>query len=246
MGRALFRLEGRRVRRVPRRAVRLICADPGGRRTGFRRGTPRSRNERRRLGRLLIAESRVPSREGRLHRRPSSRQRERSFTRGGRSPSRSRPARGRPRRRSSVRALAAPLACGDQTRCSRRWAYQAIATACGGLALLAALELAADARRVAVVPGGLDEQPPGVARARPGDRAEPAVVARGVLGGDQAEIARKLPGLGEAGEVADLRAQADRGSVSTPRRQRSRATSLAQGEDGDQLRDAGAPAPRGG
>ena len=39
------RSRGRRVRRGARRAVRLICADPGGRRTGVRREDPLSRIE---------------------------------------------------------------------------------------------------------------------------------------------------------------------------------------------------------
>ena len=51
----------------------------------------------------------------------------------------------------------------------------------GGLALLAALDLAADPGRVAVVPRGLDQKAPRVPRARPGDRAEPTRLAAGVL-----------------------------------------------------------------
>src|SRR5438552_14981578 len=47
----------------------------------------------------------------------------------------------------------------------------------GGLVLLAALERRACAWRAAVVPGGLDEQPAGVARAGLGDRALPPCLA---------------------------------------------------------------------
>src|SRR5687767_10894871 len=45
-----------------RRAVRLICADPGGRRTVVRRGVPLSKIGRGQPGSggLLIAQSRVP------------------------------------------------------------------------------------------------------------------------------------------------------------------------------------------
>ncbi len=40
-----------------------------------------------------------------------------------------------------------------------------------------------------------------------GDRAEPALVVRGVLGGDEAEEAAELSGMAKAGEVADLCAE---------------------------------------
>ena len=71
-----------------------------------------------------------------------------------------------------------------------------------------------------VVPGGLDEQPAGVAGAGLGDRAEAALAVGGVLGRDDAQEGRQLRGLGEAGEVADLAAQPDR----RERRQAAEAT----------------------
>ena len=54
-------VEGAAARAGARRAVRLICADPGGRRTGFRRESPLSRTERHPSG-LLIAVPRMLSR----------------------------------------------------------------------------------------------------------------------------------------------------------------------------------------
>ena len=86
-----------------------------------------------------------------------------------------------------------------------------------GLAVaLAAREAAGDARCAAVVPGGLDQQPAGVLAAGLGDRAAPAALAGGVLGGDDAEIAHHLRGVAEAVKVADLRAQPGRGQRVDP------------------------------
>jgi len=76
------------------------------------------------------------------------------------------------------------------------------------LALLAAGERLADARLVAVVVGGLDQQPAGVAGAGLGDRALAALAVGGALGGHHPEEAGQLAGALEAGEVADLGAQA--------------------------------------
>src|SRR4051812_8588745 len=80
----------------------------------------------------------------------------------------------------------------------------------GGLSVLSATQRLALRRRAAVVPGGLDQQPSRVPAAGLGDRPEPALLAAGVLGRRQADVAHELPGLGEAREVADLGAQADR------------------------------------
>jgi hypothetical protein len=78
------------------------------------------------------------------------------------------------------------------------------------LALLAALERCAGARRAAVVPGGLDQQPPGVAGAGLGDRSLLACLPGAAFGGDEPQVAHQLAGALEAGEVADLGAQPDR------------------------------------
>src|SRR5215216_7555560 len=64
--------------------------------------------------------------------------------------------------------------------------------------------------RVLVVPGGLDEQPAGVAVAAPGDVAAVLLVARGVLAGGEAEVAHQLARVREAAEVADLGEQPER------------------------------------
>src|SRR5439155_23992623 len=69
----------------------------------------------------------------------------------------------------------------------------------------------ADARRVLVVPGGLDQQPAGVARAGLGDVAAVALLAGGVLRRRQAEEAHQLARGGEAAQVAELGEQPERG-----------------------------------
>jgi hypothetical protein len=73
---------------------------------------------------------------------------------------------------------------------------------------LTAGERRADARPVAVVVGGLDQEAAGVRGPGLGDRAEAAPFVGGVLGGHDPEEARQLARLGEAGEVADLGAEA--------------------------------------
>ena len=81
----------------------------------------------------------------------------------------------------------------------------------GRLVLLAALERGAFAGRAAVVPGRLDEEPARVAGAGLRDRALPSLLARAVFGADEPEVVRQLRGVLEAGEVADLGAEPDRG-----------------------------------
>jgi hypothetical protein len=63
----------------------------------------------------------------------------------------------------------------------------------------------------AVVPGGLDQQPAGVGGASLGDRALAALVAGGLLAGNEAQEASQQPRARKRGEVADLGDQADRG-----------------------------------
>src|SRR5688572_22812073 len=58
----------------------------------------------------------------------------------------------------------------------------------GGLAVLAVAQRAADGGPLAVVPGGLDQQPAGVARAGLGDRAEASLLAAGVLRRHQPDV----------------------------------------------------------
>ena len=64
---------------------------------------------------------------------------------------------------------------------------------------------------VAVVPGGLDQQPAGVAVAGFGDVAAMLLLAAGVLAGRDAQPRRELARVAEAREVADLSDQRERG-----------------------------------
>jgi hypothetical protein len=57
------------------------------------------------------------------------------------------------------------------------------------------------------VPGCLDEQAAGVFGAGLGDRSLAALLAGGVLAGNDAEVAGKQARVLEAGEVADLGGQ---------------------------------------
>ena len=72
------------------------------------------------------------------------------------------------------------------------------------LAPLAPGERFADARLVAVMVCGLDQQAAGVAGAGLGDRALATLLAGGALGGHDAEKARQQAGLSKPPEVADL------------------------------------------
>jgi hypothetical protein len=74
----------------------------------------------------------------------------------------------------------------------------------GCLSALAALERFTDRRAAAVVVGRLDQQPPGVCGAGPGDRPQPALAATRVLRGDDPEVRRQLVGMIEALPLADL------------------------------------------
>jgi len=78
------------------------------------------------------------------------------------------------------------------------------------LAVLAALERRAEPGRAAVVPGGFDEQPPGVSAAGLRDRALAAGLAGAVLARHEPEVSHQPVGVLEAGEVADLDRQPDR------------------------------------
>jgi hypothetical protein len=90
----------------------------------------------------------------------------------------------------------------------------------------------ADGRAPARVPRRLDQQPAGVRRAGLGDRALPARVARGALGGHEPDEAHELFGRPKAGEVADLADQPDGG-------QRVDAAQAAQPPDQLGVRAAG-------
>ena len=63
-----------------------------------------------------------------------------------------------------------------QVRCRRRWRCPRDRDRFGGLAVLAVGERLADRGALAVVPGGLDQQPAGVRGAGLGDRPEPALL----------------------------------------------------------------------
>src|SRR3954452_7803460 len=80
----------------------------------------------------------------------------------------------------------------------------------GFVAVLAALQGAADARWARVVVGGLDEQPARVHGAGLGDSALAALVAAGVFGWDQAKVGAERRRAEEALEVADFGADAER------------------------------------
>ena len=89
---------------------------------------------------------------------------------------------------------------------------------------LAARERLADAWLVAVVVGGLDQQPAGVGGPGLGDRALAALGVRGVLGGHDPEEARTAAlGLGKRAKSPTSAHSPAAVSVSIPRKQRSRA-----------------------
>jgi hypothetical protein len=71
-------------------------------------------------------------------------------------------------------------------------------------ALLPALDLLTDARRLGVGPGALDEQSSGLRIPRLGDAAPADLRAAGVLGRHQAKVGHQLARCGEPREVADL------------------------------------------
>ena len=91
--------------------------------------------------------------------------------------------------------------------------------------------------RDAVVPRGLDQQPPRVPRPGLRDRAEPALLPGRLLAGNQSDIAHQLLGAGEPLEVADLAHSPTAVSVSTPRRHRNRPTCTTHGELGQHRDD---------
>src|SRR5262249_56047053 len=74
----------------------------------------------------------------------------------------------------------------------------------GVLAALATRELVANGRPAARVPGRLDQQPAHMCVADLGDRALPALLTGGALGGHEADESHELLGAAEAAEVADL------------------------------------------
>ena len=193
-----------------RRAVRLICADPGAAGPGFVSERPPSRIGRGRRCGLLIAESRMLSREGRCPPPPRANVSAVAGRQSTVATAQQKPASSRATATAIDRAALAALASSRcQMRCRRRWACQEIAITCGGLAVLAARELAPDPGRPAVVPGGLDQQPAGVPAAGLGDRALPAPLAGGVLG--------RAPGRGSSSAARRARSARSRRSRRTAR-----------------------------
>jgi hypothetical protein len=85
----------------------------------------------------------------------------------------------------------------------------------GGLSVLSGPELPAGPIGFAVVPGRLDQQPPGMGVTGLGDRALDTLGAAGLLGWDQPEIGAD-PGAGEAPPVADLDRQSEPGQDPDP------------------------------
>lgn len=69
---------------------------------------------------------------------------------------------------------------------------------------VAAGERGTDAGLAEIVPGGFDEDPPGVAGAGLGDRPVGVCLAGLLAGGHESEPGAQLDGAGEASEVADL------------------------------------------
>jgi hypothetical protein len=125
-----LRLEGRRVRRCCATRGRADMRGSIGRRTGFRLEGPRSTKDVAGWGRLLMAVSRMPSREGRrTAAAPAVSGSGRSLDAGDRPAEAGQLADGATA--ISVRRLRRRCR-RDQTRCRRRWADQAIATASPG------------------------------------------------------------------------------------------------------------------
>ena len=126
-----------------------------------------------------------------------------------------------------------------QRSCRRRWARQAISTTRGSWPAWRRASVVADARRVAVVVGGLDQQPAGVRRAGLGDRALAALAVGGVLAWARS---RGSPPAGWAGESARSRRPRRHSpaaeSVSMPRKQRSLAIISAWPPPGPPLEHA--------
>src|SRR5579863_8747767 len=73
---------------------------------------------------------------------------------------------------------------------------------------------------VPVGPGGLDQQPAGVMVAGLGDVPAVALLAGGVLGGDDPQPGAQFPWVSEASEVADLGNQPERGASRDPAKPR--------------------------
>jgi hypothetical protein len=114
----------------------------------------------------------------------------------------------------------------------------------GVLAVLSSRERVTDRGVGPVVVGGFDEQSSRVRRSGLGERALPALVGRGVLGGNDPEKARQLLGA-EPSPVADLGAQPRRrqrvdAPTAAQRRDRRRVAAVGDGllERGDQRRSA--------
>src|SRR5919201_6397844 len=80
-----------------------------------------------------------------------------------------------------------------------------------GLTGVAVAQVGADPRLTQVVPGGFDEDAAGEAGAGLGDRAARLALARLVQRGDEPEPGGELAGAPEAGEVADLEMEHERG-----------------------------------
>jgi hypothetical protein len=78
-----------------------------------------------------------------------------------------------------------------------------------GLLFQSEVERPADFGRVAIRPGAFHERATSVRLAGFGARTLPAVLATGILGGDQPEICHQLSGLIDAGHVAELRHPGD-------------------------------------
>ena len=113
---------------------------------------------------------------------------------------------------------------GDRDRCDG-WAFPlrgemlvAVVQAdlCLPSSLVALGAAVAQPGRVAVGPGGFDQEPAGVPVAGSGDVSAVALLARGVLAGNDPEPRGQLTRVREAGEVADLADQPERGAGRDP------------------------------
>src|SRR5579859_7546069 len=112
------------------------------------------------------------------------------------------------------------------------------------LALLAAGELNRHGWAVAVVVGGLDEQPARVSRSGLGDPALAASLVGGALRGDDAQVVAQRAWVVEAAKAPTSAAIPLAESVSMPRKQRKREIGSANGLSGTSLVSARSRAER--
>lgn len=117
----------------------------------------------------------------------------------------------------------------------RCWAFQERAITCGGWS--ASLQCLALRRRLAVVSGRLDQQPPGVTRPGLRDRSLTGLLVAAVLARHDTEEAHQLRRPRESLPVADLGAQPDRGERVDPAQAAQPADGLRPRRPGHEFAD---------